>query len=166
MSGSKTRTISFDDPTVIAASAAGKKGLELLREMIAGKLQVPPIQATLGFELVEVKDGFARYQLAPGDHLYGALNAVHSGVAATLLDSAMGAAVLTVLDASSGASTAGLTVHLTRAITARSGLVFAEGWVVHRGSRLVTTEGRLNDEQGRLLAHGSATYALTERPAS
>ncbi len=35
---------------------------------------------------------------------------------------------------------------------------------MHRGSRLVTAEGRLTDEQGRLLAHGSATFALNGPP--
>ena len=144
----------------------GQPGIEFLRDLIAGKVSQPPIQKTLGFELVDVSDGFARYRLVPCEHLYGPMNAVHSGIAATLLESAMGAAVMTVLDAQTTYTTAGLTVHLTRTITARAGKLVAEGWIVHRGSRLVTTEGRLNDDQGRLLAHGSATYALVERPAS
>ena len=163
MRGTRTRTVDFDEPGATAAGALGKTGIEFLRELVAGRLPAAPIQATLGFELVEVEDGFAKFQLLPGEHLYGALNAVHGGVAATLLDSAMGAAVLTTLDAATGYTTATLTVHLTRAMTARTLAVLAEGWVVHRGSRLVTAEGRLTDEQGRLLAHGSATCALTER---
>jgi uncharacterized protein (TIGR00369 family) len=166
MSGSKTRSVEFQDPALTASGAVGKRGIEFLRDIIAGKLAAPPIQATLGFELLEVQDGFARFQLLPGEHLYGWQNAVHGGVAAALLDAAMGAAVMTVLDASVGHASAGLTVHLTRAITSRAGKVLAEGWVVHRGSRLVTTEGRLTDDQGRLLAHGSATAALVERPAT
>jgi uncharacterized protein (TIGR00369 family) len=163
MGGSKTRTIEFDDPAVTAAGAVGKKGIDFLRDIIAGKLPPAPIQATLGFELIDVQDGFAKFQMVPGEHLYNPMSSVHGGVAATLLDSAMGAAVLSVLDATTGYSTAGLTVHLTRAITTRMERLVAEGWVVHRGSRLVTTEGRLTDEQGRLLAHGSATCALVER---
>jgi acyl-coenzyme A thioesterase PaaI-like protein len=78
----------------------------------------------------------------------------------------MSAAVMTTLDAATGHTTAMLTVHLTRAITARTAKVSAEGWVVHRGSRLVTAEARLNDEQGRLLGHGSGTYSLNERASS
>jgi len=143
-----------------------KPGIEFLREIIAGKQAAPPIQATLGLELLEVKDGFARFQMLPGEKLYAWQGAVPGGVAAALLDAAMGAAVTTVLDAQTGYATATLSVHMTRAITARAGKVFAEGWVVHRGSRLVTSEGRLNDEQGRLLAHGSATSSLLERPAT
>ena len=166
MAGKLTRSFDFDEPGLTAAAALGKSGIEFLSEIIAGKVPASPIQATLGFELVEVSDGFARFQLVPGEHLYGPANAVHGGVAATLLDSAMGTAVLTTLDAATTYTTATLTVHLTRAITSRTVKVTAEGWVVHRGSRLVTAEGRLTDEQGRLLAHGSATCVLTERPAS
>jgi uncharacterized protein (TIGR00369 family) len=163
MGGKRTRTIEFDDPELTTAGAVGKPGIEFLREQIAGTVPSAPLQATLGFQLVEVSDGFARFELSPGEHLYGPTSVVHGGVAATLLESAMGAAVMTTLDAATGHTTAMLTVHLTRAITARTVKVSAEGWVVHRGSRLVTAEGRLTDEQGRLLAHGSATCALVER---
>jgi acyl-coenzyme A thioesterase PaaI-like protein len=70
---------------------------------------------------------------------------------------------VTTLDALTSPTTATITVHVTRAITTRIAKVLCEGWVVHRGSRMVTTEGRLNDDQGRLLAHASATYALGPR---
>jgi uncharacterized protein (TIGR00369 family) len=164
MRGTRTRTTEFNEPSLTAAAAAGKPGIEFLRELIAGKAPAAPIQVTLGFELVEVSDGFAKLQLTPGEHLFGALNAIHGGVSSTLLDSAMGSAVMTTLDAVTAGSTVALTVHLTRTMTLRTTKVVAEGWVVHRGSRLVTAEGRINDDQGRLIAHGSATYALSERP--
>ena len=166
MSGIRTRTFDFQDPGVTASSAVGKTGIELLRDAIAGRVPASPFQAALGFKLIEAQDGFARLELSPAEHLYGALNAVHGGVVATLLDAVMGAAVTTTLDAVTSATTATLTVHSTRAITLRTTLVIAQGWVVHRGSRLVTAEGRLNDADGRLLAHGSATSALSERPSA
>jgi uncharacterized protein (TIGR00369 family) len=163
MSGTRTRTIDFQDPSLTASGALGKTGIEFLRDIIAGKVPAAPLEATLGFSLVDVQDGFARFELMPGEHLFNPMNAVHGGVSATLLDSAMGAAVMTTLNAATGYTTATLTVHLTRAITLRTSKVIAEGWVVHRGSRLVTAEGRLNDAEGRLLAHGSATCAISER---
>lgn len=163
MRGTRTRTTNFDEPSLTAAAAVGKPGIEFLRELIRGETPPAPIQATLGFELLEVTDGFAKAQLVPGEHLYGAFNAVHGGVASALLDSVMAAAVVTTLDALTVPTTATLTVHFTRPVTTRMANVLGEGWVVHRGSRLVTAEGRLNDDQGRLLAHGSATYALAPR---
>ena len=163
MRGTRTRTIEFEDPSLTADGAVGKPGIAFLRELLAGEIPAAPIQTTLGFELVEVNDGFTKAELIPGEHLYSAFNAVHGGVVATLLDSVMTAAAVTTLDALTVCTTATLTVHLTRTLTMRTSKVVAEGWVVHRGSRLVTTEGRINDDQGRLLAHGSATYALAAR---
>jgi uncharacterized protein (TIGR00369 family) len=163
MSGTRTRTVDFENPAALLAAARGKAGIDVLRELSAGKVPAAPIQVTLGFDLVDVQDGFARFQCIPGEHLFGATGAVHGGVTATLLDSAMGAAVMTTLDAATAYATANLNVHLTRSISLRTGRMIVEGWVVHRGSRLVTAEARLHDEQGRLLAHGTATYSLTER---
>lgn len=162
----RTRIVDFSDPSVMASAAVGKTGIEFLHALIAGKIPAAPVQATLGFELVEASDGFAKFRLVPGAHLYGTQGAVHNGVAGTLLDAAMGGAVTTTLDAVTSQVTSTLTVHITRAITTRMTQVHAEGWVVHRASRWVTAEGRLTDEQGRLLAHGSATYALVERAGS
>jgi uncharacterized protein (TIGR00369 family) len=151
---------------MVSAVNQGKPGLELLLEALAGKQPTGPLMSTLGCQLVDVSDGFARMELVPSEQLFSPTHAVHGGVLSAVLDAAMGAAVLTTLDGKSGYTTATLTVHLTRAITPRTLKIVAEGWVVHRGRRLVTTEGRLSDEQGRLLAHGSATCALTERPSA
>jgi uncharacterized protein (TIGR00369 family) len=150
----------------LSSVTEGKSGLELLQQAITGKLPTGPLLKTLGCALVEVTDGFARFELASTEELHSPVYALHGGVLSTLLDAAMGAAVLTTLDGAKGYSTVTLTVHLTRAITARTGKMAVEGWVVHRGSRLVTAEGRLTDEQGRLLAHASATCAVIERPSS
>ncbi|MDF3066014.1 MAG: hypothetical protein K0R38_1615 [Polyangiaceae bacterium] len=166
MAGKRTRTVQFDDPTAAAAQAAGKSGLELLRGLIDGRLPAAPIQLTLGMELTEVSDGFAKVELEPGEHLYGSFGVVHGGVTSSLLEAAMGSAVLTTLDAATGYGTVAMSVHFTRAITTRMTRVFAEGWVVHRGSRLVTAEARLKDETGRLIGHASGTYSLTERAAT
>lgn len=164
MGASRTRTVDFEEPSRTANAALGRPGIEFLRELIAGTTPPPPLQITLGFQLLEVDDGLARYELVPGEHLYGAQNTVHSAVASALLDAAMGAAVTTTLDATTTFNLATLTTHVTRSIGARTLKVLAEGWVVHRGSRLVTAEGRLTDDQGRLLSHGSCTCVLVERP--
>jgi len=163
MRGTRTRTTDFADPSLTAEASVGKPGIEFLRELISGTVPPAPIQSTLGFELNEVGDGFAKARLVPGEHLYGAFNSVHGGVAGALLDATMAAAVVTTLDALTLPTTATLTVHFTRPITSRMLSVLCDGWVVHRGSRLVTAEGRIADDQGRLLAHGSATYALGQR---
>jgi uncharacterized protein (TIGR00369 family) len=91
------------------------------------------------------------------------MGAVHGGYACTLLDSAMGCAVMTTLDERSAYTTARLAVQLVRPITIATGPVLAEGRVVHRGSRVATAEGRLVDEAGKLLAHATTTCLILPR---
>jgi uncharacterized protein (TIGR00369 family) len=146
-----------------ANGAKGRTGMAFLRAILDGTIPPAPIQATLGFDLIAVEEGLAKFRCVPGEHLYNPMGAVHGGVACTLLDSAMGSAVMTALDEKSGYTTADLNVHLTRAITQSSGPLVAEGRVLHRGSRIITAEGRLSDQSGRLLAHSTTTCLVLER---
>jgi uncharacterized protein (TIGR00369 family) len=140
-----------------------RTGLAFLKAILEGSIPSAPIQATLGFDLIAAEEGLARFRLVPAKQHYNPMNGVHGGVACTLLDSAMGSAVMTTLDEKTGYSTVDITVHLTRPISAQTGPIVAEGRVVHRGSRIATAEGRLTDGDGRLLAHATATCVLLER---
>jgi uncharacterized protein (TIGR00369 family) len=81
---------------------------------------------------------------------------VHGGVAATLLDTCMGCAVHTTLEAGIAYTTGDLQVRYIRSLTLDSGRALAEGRVVHRGRRTATAEGRLFLERDEtLIAHGS-----------
>jgi uncharacterized protein (TIGR00369 family) len=163
MSEERARTVTWEDPMTTARGASGRTGLLFLRAILDGTIPPAPVQATLGFDLVAVEEGLARFAMTPGEHLYNPMNGVHGGVACTLLDSAMGSAVMSTLDANTGYVTADVVVHLTRPITSGSGRIVAEGRIVHRGSRLATAEGRLEDAAGRLLAHATSTCILSPR---
>jgi uncharacterized protein (TIGR00369 family) len=77
-------------------------------------------------------------------------------VAATLLDSCMGCAVHTTLEAGAGYTTTDLHVRYVRAMSDATGRVLAEGRVVHAGKRTATAEGRLYVESDeRLIAHAT-----------
>jgi uncharacterized protein (TIGR00369 family) len=141
----------------------GRTGAAILQAILTGAIPAAPIQATLGFDLIAVEDGVVRFQLVPGERHENPMGGVHGGVACTLLDSAMGSAVMSTLDAKTGYTTVDLVVHLVRPITARTGPIVAEGRVLHRGSRIATAEGRLTDREGRLLAHATTTCLLVER---
>jgi uncharacterized protein (TIGR00369 family) len=164
MSSERTSTAPGHDSLATPGAAAGRSGIAFLQGILDGATPPAPIQSTLGFDLIDVREGAARFRLSPGEHLYNPMNAVHGGVACVLLDSAMGSAAMTTLDEKTAYTTVDLTVHLTRAIQASTGPITAEGRVLHRGQRVVVTEGRLTDEQGRLLAHATGTCLLFERP--
>jgi uncharacterized protein (TIGR00369 family) len=119
-----------------------------------------PVAELLGFDLTELGDGQATFRMDPGERHYNPLGTVHGGVAATLLDSAMGVAVHTTLDEGETYTTLELKVNYVRAITQDTGTVVATGSVIHRGGRVATAEARLTDADGRLLAHGTSTCLI------
>jgi uncharacterized protein (TIGR00369 family) len=159
----RTRTVTWADPQVLLAAFAGKPGLELLQGIVAGTLPQAPISQTMSFALVAASNGETRFRCVPGEFLYNPQGSVHGGVAATLLDSCTGAAVMSTLDAATAYTTTQLSVSMVRAILADTGELFADGKVIHRGGRLVTAEGRLTDAKGKLYAHGTASCMLFPR---
>ena len=132
-------------------------GLELLRGIMDGRLPAPPIARLIGVELVEVDAGRVVFMGRPGLEHYNPIGSVHGGYAATLLDSCMACAVHSGLDAGLGYTTLEFKVNFVRAMTVDTGLVRAEGKVIHGGRQAAVAEGRLTDETGRLLAHATTT---------
>jgi uncharacterized protein (TIGR00369 family) len=148
------------------ATAASMTGLELLQEMIAGRLPGPPILETLDFTLSEVEHGRAVFAGVPQFKHYNPLGTVHGGYSATLLDSCMGCAVHSTLPKGIGYTTLEFKVTLIRPLTKDTGLVRAEGKVLNAGRRAATAEGRLTDANGKLLAHATTTCLVFELPRS
>jgi uncharacterized protein (TIGR00369 family) len=158
----RTRTYSWQDPIAFLADAAGLTGLEVMQKMVAGELPQPPIGQTLGFYLAEVDYGHAVFEGAPAEYHYNPIGTVHAGLASTLLDSAMGCAVVTTLPPATRWTTLELKAHFTRPMTVETGVVRCTGSVVHPGRRVVTTEARLEDAAGKLLAHGTSTILMLD----
>jgi uncharacterized protein (TIGR00369 family) len=159
----RTRTYSWQDPLRIVEAGATLSGAELIRRLTDGSLPSPPIAETLGFRLVEASDGVAVFECEPAEFHYNPIGVVHAGLAMTLLDSAMGCAFVTTLDAGVGWTTLELKANFTRALTADTGTVRCTGRVVHPGRTVATTEARLEDSQGRLCAHGTSTILVLPR---
>ena len=139
---------------------AALDGLEALRRMVAGEVPYPPIADTIGMRLLEVEPGRVVWEGEPGEHLYNPIGTVHAGFATTLLDSAMGTAFVSTADAGTRWTTLELKANFTRAITAETGPVRCTGTVVHPGRTVVTTDARLDDAEGRLLAHATSTILV------
>jgi uncharacterized protein (TIGR00369 family) len=157
----RTRTVSWRDPFEVPKAAAGRSGLELLRDVFSGRLPPPPIGATMGFHGVEVDEGRAVFEGEPGEHLYNPIGSVHGGFAMALLDSAMGCAIHSTLRAGERYTTLEVKTNFVRPITIETGLVRCEGVVVHRGGTIATAEGKIFvAATGKLLAHGSTTCLI------
>ena len=98
----------------------------------------------------------------PNDSHLNPSGTVHGGLAATLLDSCMGLAIWSTLEKGIGQTTLEFKISLVRLITPETGLIKAEGVVLNRGRRVGTAEGKITDDKGRLLAHGTTTCLIFE----
>ena len=147
------------------ADIAGLTGLQQMQAMLDGKLPYPHIAQTLDFSLVEVGEGCAVFQGQPQLKHYNPLGTVHGGWFATLLDSALGCAVHTMMPPGRGYTTADLSVKLVKALTPKVQRVRAIGQVVHCGRQLATAEARLVGPDGTLYAHASTACLVFEMPS-
>src|SRR5579883_704643 len=162
---SRTRIVRWEDPTPALRVSRMLSGLAYLKAIQEGELPPSPIGALMGIWMSEVDEGRVVFAAEPGECHYNPLGTVHGGLAATLLDSAFGCAVLSMLPVGSTFTTLELKVNYLRPMTAETGRVYAEGKVVHLGARIATAEGRLTDAGGKLYAHGTTTCMIL-RPAS
>ncbi|MBD5633638.1 MAG: PaaI family thioesterase [Candidatus Eremiobacteraeota bacterium] len=123
----------------------------------------PGIAQSLHFAIVEVEEGRVAFEGTPGTFAYNPIGTVHGGYAATLLDSACGCAVHSRLTAAQAYTTLELKVAYHKAMTERTGVVRAEGWVVTMGRRAAFAEARLIDRAGKLYASATSTLIVIDR---
>jgi uncharacterized protein (TIGR00369 family) len=150
-------------PTALMAAMTG---IDFVRAMFAGQLPSPPIMQTIEPFDFTAEPGVVAFQSIPGFRHYNPIGSVHGGYAATLLDSAMGLAVHTMLPPGSGYTTLEFKISFIKGMTKDSGPVRSEGRILNVGRRAATAEARITDSKGRLLAHATTTCLVLEIPAS
>jgi uncharacterized protein (TIGR00369 family) len=165
LQASRTRVVSWEDPTAAVQTGKTISGIEYLRALQSGELPPPPFAVLLGIWITEVSEGRVVFAAEPGEYHYNPLGTVHGGVMATLLDSALGCAVQSLLPAGTTYTTLELKVNYLRPVTMKTGTVYAEGKIIHLGGRIATAEARLTDAGGKLYAHGTTTCIIL-RPSS
>ncbi len=149
-------------PTEVMASMAG---IDFVRAMFDGKLPAPPIMQTIEPFDSKAEPGHIVFYSTPGLRHYNPIGSVHGGYAATLLDSAMGLAVHSMLPAGTGYTTLEFKISFIRGMTKDTGPVRSEGRTLNVGRRAATAEARITDTKGRLLAHATTTCLVFEIPA-
>lgn len=158
----RTRTAAWSDPAPGRKAALSLTGLEYMRGIADGELPAPPLASVLGFEIETVEEGRVTFAMEPAEYHYNPFGVVHGGIAATLFDSALGCAVQTLLPPASVAPTMVLHINYIRPITISTGRIRCSGQVVHLGKRSATADGRLVDMNGKLYAHATGTFVISE----
>ncbi len=141
---------------------AALSGLQQLQAMLDGHVPGAPIAATVGFTIGELAHGRVTFEGTPTLAVYNPIGSVHGGWMATLLDSACGCAVHSVLEPGQTYTTLELKTVFHRALKAGTP-VRAEGRIVQAGRRAAFSEADLRGLDGTLYATATSTCLVMDR---
>ena len=134
------------------ASSSTLSGLEIVNGLADGRLPRPPMAETLPFTVLPPSAGRVELRAVPETRFLNPMGIVHGGWAMTMLDSAMGLSALTTLDPGEICPSHETSVKFVRPIFADGRTLHVIGTVISRGRTVITAEGRIEDDGGRLYA--------------
>ena len=119
---------------------------------------------SLGISLESLGDGRAVWTMQPSTRAADAHYSIAGGVLATLMEAAMTSAVHATLPPRTTFTASGLTVSLVGRLPVDDPEVCCEARVLHCGDRTATADARVLAFDGRLVAHGGASFLIFPVP--
>jgi uncharacterized protein (TIGR00369 family) len=137
-------------------------GIEFLRGMLDATYPAPPVAEVTEIWPIFVEPGRVAFEAMPTARFYNPMGAVHGGWIATLLDTAMGCAVHSILKAGQAFATIEMKTVFVKPVFEKTGNLRCEATLLHAGSRIASSEGKIVDSAGNLIAHGSETCLIMD----
>jgi uncharacterized protein (TIGR00369 family) len=135
------------------------------KTMLNRRKDIPMLQL-MNQTIVSLESGAATVTALPHSKFENSMARMHGGFVATLIDTVMGAAVLTKLPEGTGYGTIDLNVKFVRKIDVATGLLTATANVVHAGRTMLTATAQVVDASGNLYAHGSGSFLVYPKQVS
>ena len=129
-----------------------------LQEVIA-MINEAPYFRLLSIEVTDMGDGFSRLKVSMDKKHLNPFGAIHGGVYSSLIDTAAYRALYCDIGEDEGMVSIDLAVHNLAAVD--SGSLVVEARRIKKGWTLCIAEGRILEESGRLLAHGTSKMIIT-----
>jgi uncharacterized protein (TIGR00369 family) len=142
-------------PDVISLS-----GLQILQGMIDGTLPMPPMAQVIDMRPTLAEHGRVVFTSSPKADFLNPMGTIHAGYALTLMDTVLACAVHSTLAVGQSYTTLEVKANFVRAILPDSGLLTVEGKILSTGRRIGTSEAKITDSKGRLLAHATTTCII------
>ena len=134
--------------------------LEFMQRMLAGELPAPPISRLLNYRLSSVEHGRVSFRGAPQFEQSNPMGSVPGGWYGTLLDSALGCAVMTCVPKGSVYTTLEYKVNIIRSIPVGTEII-ATATTDHAGRSTGIAHGEIRGTQDdRLYATASTTCII------
>lgn len=117
-----------------------------------------PYYQLLKISLEKIDEGYARFRLPFQKELTQGFGVVHGGVIATLADTAVAYALLSLVQPGERVATAEFKINYLATVT--SGDLIGEARIINKGGKLALGDMEVRDEKGKLVAKGLATYMI------
>lgn len=117
-----------------------------------------PMYCHMQMEVQDASEGHSLVTLNAREQLHSLYGMLHGGVAATIVDSACGIALGSLLEPGEMCVTVDLRINYISNL--KEGILVGEGRVIHRGKQTGVTEAEIKDEAGNLIAIGMSTHLI------
>jgi len=120
-----------------------------------------PFWSLLGMEILEIKKGWAKIRFPFSEKLANGIGVAHGGAIFSPADSAVGMALVGLINKDENISTLEMKINYLRPFT--SGEIVAEAKIIHKGTMTAIGDVDVRDEKDNLIAKGLATYAISKK---
>jgi uncharacterized protein (TIGR00369 family) len=141
----------YADPALLSLS-----GLDQIRAWNQGLMPVPPMAHLTGIRMTGATAGRSTFTMPASPWFLPAQGLLSIGVLAILADPPLGCAIQTTLPPATPYTTAELSLTAVKPVYGTGRMLCARGRVVHPGRRMALSEVTVEDEAGRLVAHGTS----------
>ncbi|MCH1602198.1 MAG: PaaI family thioesterase [Luminiphilus sp.] len=125
-------------------------------------MQHPGFAELVGFQVFPESDGTGKAQLIVSERHLNPNGAVHGGALFTLVDTAMGAALMQRLDEGEICATLQISMNFLRAVVSCD-VVECEARVVNKGRRFANVRGELYVQE-KLVGTADGNFAIMQAP--
>ena len=117
-----------------------------------------PFWSLLGMELLDVKKGWAQIRIPFSEKIVNAIGIVHGGVIFSPADSAIGVALVGLLEGDELITTVEMKINYLKPFD--RGAIIAEGKIIHKGTHTAVGEAVVKDTEENVIAKALGTYMI------
>ena len=129
-----------------------------LRRAVASALYYQLLKISLD----QIDEGFARFRMPFRKELTQAYGVVHGGAIATLADTAVAFAMMTMIQPGERVTTVEFKINFLAPVTEEE--MIGEARIINKGNRLALADMEVKRGDGKLIAKGLATYIILSPP--
>ena len=133
-------------------------GNERYLEQVRKVVNSSPYYRLLGMEVTEIREGESRIQMLFKEELTHPYGIVHGGAIASLADSAVAMALISLLEPKDRITTIEFKINFF--VPVSKGELKAHAKIIHKGSKTAVGDVEVINEGGELVAKVIATYSI------